>query len=97
MSPLISGFILERNEPPQRQPFSLAQCAAMFQPKSWPSPVSFVKPSGAPKPLKSMLRDSSRMSPRAKSTPQAIDQLVLRRHARFGLRLTTEMFASREM
>src|SRR6266571_1363813 len=94
MSPLISGFIFERNDPPQRHPLSFAQRPAMFQPTSFPSPVSLVKPS---MPLKSMLRDSSRMSARARSTPTATDQVLPIVQARFGLRLTTARLASREM
>ena len=97
--PSISGFILERNDPPQRQPFSSAQRSATFQPMSVPSPVSFAKPSGAKNgaPLKLRFCESSRMSARAKSAPTAADQLLANDQAKLALKLTTARFDSREM
>src|SRR5262245_1328779 len=97
ISPLISGFIFDRNDPHQRQPLSPAQRSATFQPTSSPSPVSFAKPSGWPINPKLMFCDSSRMSARAKSTPTAADQDFANDQAKFALRFTTTRFDSREM
>src|SRR5881628_1037656 len=99
ISPSISGFIFERNEPPQRQPLSLAQRRATFQPMSLPSPVSFANPSGAKNggPLRLRFSDSSRMSARAKLAPTAADHVFANDQAKFALKLTTARFDSREI
>src|SRR5213594_2956547 len=95
ISPSISGFIFERNDPPQRQPLSFAQRMATFQPMSSPLPVSFAKPSG--NGLNDRFWESSRMSARAKSAPTAADQLFANVQAKFALKFTAARFDSREM
>src|SRR6266581_8721916 len=83
--PSTSGFIFERYEPPQRHPLSFAQRIAAFQPMSSPVPLRLVKPSGAPRPLKTMFRDSSRISARAKYNPTAADHCFANVQAKLAL------------
>ena len=60
--PAILGVIFERYDAPQRHPLGETQRSARFQPVSVPSPVSFVKPSGAEIDEKSRFSESSRIS-----------------------------------